>query len=156
MPASFSVARDDMLGAFTVKWNADTPAVNGGVVPEVFYDGIPKASDPPHDKPWAQIEIRHTLGGETAIGGHPGSKRRTTKLGVLTVMIFVPITPSTTAPTGVALAEALAEVAKAAFETKVTANDVIFRNVRPIEVGVDSGTWYQINVLSDFEYDEFV
>lgn len=156
MPASFTTARDDMLSAFTVKWNADTPAVNGGVIPEVRYDGRGESTPPPHDAAWARIKIRHLLGGETAIGGHPGSLKRTTKLGVLTVQIFAPYTPAAALPPGVELAEPLAEIAKAAFETKVTANDVIFRNVRPIEVGDDSGTWYQINVLADFEYDEFV
>lgn len=151
MPAEFDVARDDMLGVFKTKWDADTPAVNGGAIPGVYYDGVGEAGPGPHDEAWARVQIRHNLGEVAGIGGPAGARQRTRKLGILTVQVFSPLE----AGGGLTLAENLAKVAKSAFEAVVTTNGVIFRNVRAVEVGED-GPWYQINVIAEFEYDEFV
>ena len=143
---TLDVARDDMLGLFTVKWDANTPAVNGGAIPRIYYDGRGEPGSKPHDAAWCRHQIRHTLGEVTAIGG-----RRTTKIGLVTIQIFTPFENGK----GLTLGEELAKIGKAAYETVVSANDVIFRNVRALEVGED-GPWYQWNVLAEFEYDEFV
>lgn len=148
-------ARDSILGAFKTKWDADTPAVNGGNVPEVFYEGIGKTTPGPADAPWARVQVRHVDGDVTGVGSPTGSLRRTTKTGVVTVQIFTPLFDDDGSPRGLALAEDLAAVAKAAFEGEVTVEDVIFRRTRAVEVEAD-GPWFQWNVLSDFEYDEFV
>jgi len=150
MPATFDTARDEILGAFTVKWNADTPAVNGGLIPEIFYEGIGEEGDKPHDAAWARIQIRHNLGEQQALGPST-DRRRFTKLGIVTVQIFAPLEKGL----GLSLAEELAKVAKAAFEGKSTTSAVWFRNVSINEIGVDSA-WYNMNVVAEFRYDEFV
>lgn len=151
----FDVARDDMLGVFVVKWNADAPAVNGGTAPQIFYDGVGDSGPPDDSTPYCRIQVRHTAGSNAGIGGPPGERVRTEKAGLVTVQVFTPLFNDDGSARGTQLAENLSKIAKAAFETVVTENGVIFRNVRPVEVGVD-GPWYQINVLAEFEYDEFV
>jgi len=146
MTALFDVARDEILGRFKTQWDADTPAVNGTVIPTIFYEGINTLGDQPHDAAWAQIFIRHNDAFQRTLG--PAGSRRFTKLGIVTVQIFVPLETGV----GLTLMEALAKIAEDAFEGKTTINNIWFRNVRIIEVGVE-GPWYQANVLADFEYD---
>lgn len=155
MVATFDVARDDILGEFNTAWEANAPAVTpGGSAPVVFWDGIPEPAPPPDDAPWARVQIRHVTGGVTGIGGPVGERRRHTQTGIVTVQIFVPTILDST-PVGVSVSEELAKVALAAFRVQRTTNGVIFREARINEVGSD-GPWYNVNVLSDFEYDEFV
>lgn len=151
---SFDEARDSMLGVFKTKWDADTPAVAGSI-PTIFYDGIGEEGEKPHDAPWARIQIRHSAGSVTGIG-KIGGKARTTKLGICTVQVFTPLYDDDgVTPRGLSLNEELSKIAKAAFENVVTAEDVVFRNVRATEIGPD-GPSYQTNVLAEFEYDEIV
>lgn len=149
MSATFSTARDEILDAFKTAWDAGAGALNSGTVPTVFWDGVPEPVDKPHDAPWARIQIRHGLGGQTGIGRN-SPQSRFTKTGVVTVQVFQPL-----AQPGLSQSEGLAEVAKSAFEGVSTASCVIFRNVRINEVGA-TDAWYQMNVLAEFEYDEFV
>jgi len=147
MPADVTTARDDIYTTFHVKWDADTPAVNGGAVPEVFRDGIGEPTDKPTTAAWSRIQIRHAAGAQDGFGT---GEIRTTKSGLVTVQIFQPLStsPDTT------LAEDLAKIAKSAYEGEVTANCVRFRDVTINEVG-PTDAWYQINVVATFEYTEF-
>jgi hypothetical protein len=66
------------------------------------------------------------------------------------VQVFAPLT----AGEGLTQAEALAIIARDAFEGKTAgAGQVWFRNVAINEIGPD-GPWFQINVSADFLYDE--
>ena len=155
MSTTLTEARDDIQGAFTLQWNADTPAVTpAGTVPPIFYDGLPDPAEQPVDEPWAHIIVRHNTGNVRGIGGFAPSRRRTTKTGLVTVQIFTPLKADNVGA-GTELSENLADIAKDAFEGHTTTNCVIFRDVVPQEVGPD-GPWYQVNVLANFEYDEFV
>jgi hypothetical protein len=155
VPATYDTARDEILDRFTVDWAANSPAINGGVEPEVYYDGVGQTGKEPHDAAWVRIQIRHNAGGVTGIGGPAGARRRTTKLGLATVQVFTPLFNDDGSARGLSLNEELAKVAKDAFEAQTTTSGVIFRNVRINEVG-PGGPWYQSNVLAEFEYDEFV
>lgn len=150
MPATLDVARDEIYGALKATWDADTPAVNGGLVPELFYDGVPRLLDPAADVAYAEIYVRHSGGRQASLAGELG-RRRFTKSGIVTVAVFAPIVKAG----GLTLADELAKVAKKAFEGKATASAVWFRNVRAVEVGV-TAAWYHVNVFAEFEYDEFV
>ncbi len=149
MTATLISARDDIHEAFQTAWDAGAGAVNGGVVPPVSYEG--RAFTTPQAAAWARIRIRHTLSEQTTLAGGLGapSKPRFTKTGIVTVSIFQP----TEAGGDTLLAEELAKIAVAAFQGKATPLQVWFRNVVPVEVGVD-GAWFQYNVLASFEYDE--
>jgi hypothetical protein len=146
MPCVFDVARDEIQGAFWTQWQTGTPAVNGGDVPPVFWEGLGYVGNEPEDVPWATAFIRHTQASQRTLADQVG-KRRFLKLGTITVQIFVPVGG------GLGKAEELSKVAKKAFEGKSTASAVWFRNVKIVEVGIED-PWYQVNVLADFEYDE--
>lgn len=80
-----------------------------------------------------------TLGG---VGG-----RRFTRAGILIVQVMTPTGD------GFTLGDALATVARNAYEGVSTPNGVWFRKVTTKEVGV-SGGYYQVNVTGTFEYTE--
>ena len=140
-------ARSAMLAAFKARWDADTPAVNGGAVPLVEYDGVGTAGVQPHDSAWARVTVRHTAASQGSLASAAGA-RVWDRLGIIVVQVFTPLS----AGRGLLLADALATVAKNAFEG-VDASGVWFRNVRVNEIG-SSGPWYQTNVTADFEYYE--
>ena len=151
MVATFTQARDDILTQFRTTWNADTPAVNGGKIPQVFYEGVAEEDALPQDDAWARIVIRHTLANQSSLSDDSG-QRRFEKIGIVTVQVFTPLKDGK----GTELGEGLAQVAKKAYEGKHTlTSNVWFRNVRINEIGVD-GPWFQMNVLADFIYDELV
>jgi len=149
MPTTFDAARDEILGAFRTRWEADAAAIVG-FVPDVFYDGVPRTSAPSPDKPWADVTIRHTSGAQATLAQDTG-KRRFEKTGIVTVGVFAPLGQNR----GLEDGEKLAMVAKKAFEGKATAGGVWFRNVRISEVGQD-GPWFAFQILAEMRYDEFV
>ena len=53
---------------------------------------------------------------------------------------------------GLTLAEALAKVAREAFEGSVSPGGIWFRKCRVNEIGPDAN-WFQVNMVADFEYD---
>lgn len=150
MPATFETARDEILGAFKTRWDLDAAAHNGGVTPPVHYEGVEPLGLPPHGTPWAKVTIRHTLGSQASLSSDTGL-RRFEKIGIVTCQIFTPLETGS----GLVQAERLAQVAKKAFEGKSTSSAVWFRSVRINEAGVD-GPWFQMNVISEFQYDELV
>lgn len=145
---TFDQARDEILGRFKAQWDADTPAVNGGAVPKVFWEGVGEVLDKPHDAAYAAPVIRHGPSEQASLAGD-GALRRFEKRGIIIVSIFSPLSGGK----GLVLSEALAKVAKRAFEGKETPSHVWFRNATINEVGV-SGPWYQMNVIAEFVYDE--
>jgi hypothetical protein len=150
MPAEFDTARDEIQSTFKVAWDANAGAVNGGVVPTVHWEGVPTAGDfPPKDAAWARMIIRHNAATQAALSSS-ADRRRFRKFGILTISIFTPLQGGQ----GLGLAEELGKVARAAFEGKSTASGVWFRDARINEIGPD-GPWFQVNVLAEFEYDEF-
>jgi Bacteriophage related domain of unknown function len=145
---TYEEARDHILDKFKAAWDANSPAVNGGVAPAVEYQNVQPAKSPLADgnKAWARITVRHATGEQRSLGV-PGS-RVFTRRGVVTVQVFVP-----TGKQGLVLADRLGKVAADAFEGEETSTgNVWFRNVAYREVGVDGG-WFQVNALAEFEYD---
>ena len=147
MATTYRGAKDEMLGALKSRWDADTPAVYGGSIPTIFWDGVPPAKPDPTAS-WAFPTIRHAAGSQVSLSD-PSGLRRFEKNGIITVSVFSPIVK------GFPLGETLAEIAKKAFEGRSTPGGVWFKNVRIVEVGPD-GPWYQWNVLAEFRYDELV
>jgi hypothetical protein len=149
MPTTFNDAYDQIFGLFRAKWFADTPAITGGPVPEVEYQGMTSIGSPPQDAPWCRISLQHVTNNSAALNPD-GVRKRFTVTGVVAVQIFVPIGQ------GLVLIRQLAPVAKEAFQGVRTADDSIwFREAQISEVGAE-GSWFQMNVTASFEYDEFV
>ena len=149
MATDINTAYDEMLGAFKDAWDAGAGTYNGGTVPEVRYDGVGDSGPPDSEEPWARVTIRHVTGTQASLLGDSAQKRFR-RSGIITIQVFWPLSQA-----GLANARSLASVARSAYEGQETASHVWFRNVRVQEVGPD-GSWYQINVLADFEYDESV
>jgi hypothetical protein len=141
-------ARDYILDKFKATWDAECPAVNSGVVPEIEYQNV----DPVNSHlangnvAWARIRVMHAKGDQRSMGGIGG--RVFTRLGIVTVQVFAPAGKQ-----GLVLADQLGNVALSAFEGEETsAGNVWFRNTAYHEVGVD-GAFFQVNVNAEFEYD---
>lgn len=97
------------------------------------------------NSPWATSVIRHASSRQATLGGI--GQRSFLRVGVLIVSVFI--------QRGNGLSEAyqLAKLVAEAFEGKSSPNGVWFRNVRVNEIGPD-GTFFQTNILIDFEYHE--
>lgn len=143
---SFDDARDEILGLFATKWNADTPAVTG-TVPPVEWAGVDSGEPPPTNAPWARAIVRHGTSRQVTFG--PVGSRRFTRRGMVTIQMFTPLSSGG----GLSIAEKCAIIARDAFEGRGTASGIWFRNVAIREIGPD-GTQYQVNVVAEFEYDE--
>lgn len=145
MTATLTTARDEIHAAFQTAWDAGAPALNGGTAPPVSYDAV--AFEAPTAAVWARIRVRHEQGEQVTLGGP--ATRRFNKQGTVTVSIFAPLATTLDTTT----AEALALVAKSAFEGKATPSQVWFRDVTVNEIGIEE-SWFQIDVIASFNYDE--
>lgn len=139
MSADFETAVDEIFDLFAAAWNTTGYPVD---YENLRNDGTTVKVPPSTRTPWARVNLRHVTGGNAAIGNKLFDRG-----GVLTVQIFIVV--------GVSLTPAyqLAKTVANAFQGQSTPSAVWFRNVRINEIGND-GSWYQTNVLADFEYDE--
>jgi len=142
---TYAEARRAMLDIFKARWDADAPAVNGGVVPPVRYDASGRAGD--LTAAWARVTIRHSGASQAGLASASG-ERLWERRGIIVVQVFATLD----AGGGLILPDALANVAKNAFEGASTAS-LWFKDVRMNEVGAD-GPWFQVNVTADFEYTD--
>jgi hypothetical protein len=102
--------------------------------------------NPPSGSAWARVGVRHRGSALESIGGAGNNNYQRT--GVLFVQVFTPIDQ------GVSEADSLSQAARAIFEGITLSNNAIrFNNAVIREVGSD-GSWYQVNVECEFQYDE--
>lgn len=143
-------ARDEILGLFKAAWDANTPAINGGSVVEVRWQGVDAGTPPAADEPFARITIKHGPSGQTTFGAV--GARRFTRFGIVTVQIFDPVSKGG----GLVFLDQASNIAKNAFEGVGTASGIWFRDVTIKEIDHSNkyGPWQQFNVLADFQYDE--
>jgi len=147
MSIGFDAARDEMLALFNVAWLANTPAINGAVAIPVEWQGVYSGAPPAADEAFARVTIRHSEGGQITFGNT--SNRRFNRSGLITVQVFAPISSGG----GLSFAENAAIIARDAFEGVGTASGIWFRNSRIQEIGPE-GAWFQMNVVTEFQYDE--
>lgn len=139
-------ARDEIFTRFREDWEAESPAVAGGTAPlTVWQAQEPEDGEPRADKPWCRVTVQHNVSGQRTFG----DRRRFERLGIVTVQIFTPLSVEQ----DLTMAEALAVIARDAFEGRHTPSGVWFRNIRMQEVG-PSAPWFQLNVVGEFVYDE--
>ena len=130
----YTDARDAIYGIFHAVWDDSWP---------VAWGDLP-ATPPSNDTAWARVRLQHTNGGQSTLCGESGS-RRFARRGIVTISIFVPVGGGQTK------AYELAQMVANAYEDARL--DVWFRNTRIREMGA-SGAFEQVDVLSDFHYDE--
>lgn len=152
MTATVAEARDAIMATFRTAWLADG-ATSGIPVkwPDVAQGEFPpKTQDGNNDPtPWARIVVNHNpgAGGQGNLSGDTG-QRRYERFGNVITSLFA------ATGDGMKTLDDMARVTMAAFEgVRHTATGVVFFRVRLQEVGPD-GSYTQVNVLADFEYDE--
>lgn len=135
---NMAMAENIICQMLATVWTDRTPVVWPNVVPTG-----------PHPRegedPWIALDIRHD-GSEQTTMAEPG-RRTFERSGSLTVRVFVPA-----GKRGLADCTELATVAANAYEGN-TLGGVRFLRVGVKTVGRD-GSWYQVNVTADFEFDE--
>lgn len=150
MPVTqFNARREiyDLLKAVT-----DTIADLGTASERVIWDDtrkqIPDGQDPVLT--WARAQVRHVTAEQAGLVDASSGVRRYTNRGIVTVQLF-----TAGGRDGLTTADPIVSSIKGAFQGVSTPNGVWFRNVRTNEIGND-GSWFQTNILADFEYDEQV
>ena len=133
---TFTQAADDILKLLKAVWDPTGYTL--------FYEDTRDQRDE-DQSPWAVVVVRHAAGQQDSLGGV--GNRSFLRLGVVIVTIHTP------SGSGLSTAYALAKVVADAYEGVSSQNGVWFRNVRINELGRD-GSFFQTNVLIDFEYTE--
>ncbi len=131
---NYEEARDLIFKVFNNVWNPAYP---------VRWPDQP-GDIPGTETPWARVTLRHTNGQQASLSGEVGTKLYTNS-GTLFIQVFTPIGGDMV--DGYTLAQ---QVTNAYRDAKL---DVWFRNTRMKEIGA-SGAFQQINVLTDFQYDD--
>lgn len=143
---SEETAYDEMMALVKTTWDAG--ADTSGAT--LLWEGVagerptaPETGKPGTVEPWGWAQFRHDDGGLAAFG--PSGAKRYRRLGLLTVQVYAPLTD------GLTKAQKIARILETGLEGARTAGGVVFRRVRPDEVGRD-GPWFHLNVVADVEY----
>lgn len=131
-------ARETIYQAFITAWGATSP---------ITLDN--EAFQPPADTAWVRMAVRHNVSTLECIGGSGyGGMNSYQRAGIVFLQVFTPLNQGTRE------ADTLAQAARAIFEGKTfSSNAIRFNNVVVREIGPD-GSWFQVNLEADFQYDE--
>jgi len=150
--ATLTEVRDAIIGQFRTAWLASgtTSSIT------LLYDDV-RGDEPGHDAngkpiPFARVTVRHlapsateTLRGAVSAEVSQGKELHR---GQAVVQVFTP------RGYGYSLADAVAQVAKRAFQRRrITGVDGWFVGVAAVEVPT-TGAWAQVNVVAPFRYSE--
>lgn len=141
-------ARDELFAMLKAAWDLSAGLAIGGDTPLVLWQGQENEPRPPADQPYARATVLHSDRNQASLAG-ADSLRRYDNTGVVIVQCFGPLTGGK----GMTTAEALALIAKNAYEGKSSPGGIWFRRCRTNEIGPSDG-WYQINAVAEFTYDE--
>lgn len=139
--------RDEAFNLFLTDWNAKTAIISGTDPYRIEWPGVDSGSPPSPREAWARVTYRESRSTQTSFT--PGAAKRYTRRGRITVQVFAPLAEGK----GTTLAETLSIIARDAFEGKQTPSGVWFHAVTSQDIG-RSTSWYQFNVVAEFEYDE--
>ena len=126
-----NTALTGMSDDVTILWDADEAP-------------IPGAEDS-----WVRLSMRHQASPQSSLGRDAAAKRRYRTSGMVYVQLFTPLGDGQTK------SDAISKVIVDAMRAGRDTSSVLLRNAVAKEIGVD-GSWFQVNVQSEFEYDEFV
>lgn len=142
MSLTITQARDDALAVVKAAHDANPPYDTMVLVwTDTASDGPPKGGGD-----WARVMFRHVESAQISLSGE-SSKRIFERVGTLTLQGFF------AGADGQSVSDVWAQIMLDALEGLRSPGGIIFRNVRPIEIGSD-GDWYNTNVLADFEYSQ--
>lgn len=127
-------ARQAIFAQFNTAWAGATP---------IAWDNLDYK---PNGSEFVRLTVKHNLGSQESLGGIGGRVYR--KLGLIFVQIFTPL--------GIAAdrSDELAQLAINALRDSTTGS-LWFRNHRVNDIGRNGeDSYYQLNVVIDFIYDE--
>ena len=137
---TYAQAASDVRAVFEAVWGPLGYAVE-------WPNEVPAVRLPPDtDRPWARGVILHAAGGPASLSG-PIGQARYARGGIAVFQVFTVLGGGTQA------AYALAQQVTDAFDGRRGPNGVYFRATRIREIGPD-GSWFQLNVQTDFDYEE--
>jgi len=144
MTATATEAYDDVLALFKTVWD---PTGHRAI-----WDNVSKAKPPDNvvpggaPKPWARVNYNLGPRFQSSLSNENG-KKRWTQTGFVVVQIFI------STAEGLSPALDLVKIVEDGFEGKKTPNQVWMKDSDVNIVGVE-GEWFQVNVTTNFEYDE--
>lgn len=139
--SNITQARNEIMTVLKTAWDANDESCEQ----PLQYGG--RAQKPASTDAWARVTLLHNDGGQSSLSNE-GGVRRFSYTGIVTVQVFTLIGD------GLVLSDVLVQIVKDAFAGVSTIpGNVHLRNVRPREIG-ETGPWHQVNVITDFEYDE--
>lgn len=129
-------ARDALTGFVKTAWDAATSSA------PLLYENL-KGQRPP-DPPalWARVHVRHFQGERASLGANNRFRRN----GRVYVQVFLPVEK------GMETLDQAGQALMEAFEDAGGIDNIWFRDSSVREVGSD-GTYYQVNVETDFTWD---
>lgn len=133
-------AADDLFTLITQVWQANTPAGT-----PLYYDNQDEKR-PANPALFGRTVLRHFGSSRETVGNAGENSALFRRRGSVYVQIFVP------QGSGTSVARAVAEAMIEAFEDADSTLGVRLTNSDINELGSD-GTYWQINVVSDFSYD---
>lgn len=140
------LARDEILKMFVDSWETDTPTIPDVLdVPLIIWPD--ENTSPNVEDPYVRPVVLHLGGGQGSLGGNGG--RRFYRTGIFMAACYGPLGSGK----GLTIAEKMANIALCAFEGKTSPGGIWFRNCRINEVGLTE-SWYQVNAVAEFLYDE--
>lgn len=146
MSISYQEAKDEVFGrANVVLTNGDTNALLG-YLPDVRWQGVPKANKPDEDKLWARVSSQIVTDAQAALANANGNRLYEAG-GLLYVQLFCPKGNADMPTDGVILAEAL----QAAYREQSDSSEIWYRNQRILELP-ETADNYPINVVVEFRY----
>lgn len=136
MSLTYEQANNEILSLLKTAWDTTGHKMN--------WEGVRDQRETDMS-PWATVVVRHAAGQQDTLGGV--GNRQFLRLGTVVVTINTP------SSSGLSEGYNLAKVVADAYEGVSSPNGVWFRNVRINELGRE-GTFFQTNVVVDFEYYE--
>lgn len=142
-----SEARDEIFALFKTAWEAGTIDIVS-YIPNIEYQGVQPIATPDIAKHWCRISIQTVSENQASLSDENG-QRTYTAYGLVFVQVFCPRSERNGFERGISLAQ----IAKRAFRGKATPGRIWFRNVRLNELEPEN-SFYRLNVVAEFEYDE--
>lgn len=144
-------AEDEIFGVLHRVLSDAVPSVLP-YAPKTFYQGVGQEDDEnilPVDQIWVRASYTNSSAGQSTMS-EQGHAKRWDRNGTLYVQFFSPIKD----PSALRTAKELAILAQRAYEAAGSQCGMIFRDVRIDPVG-PSESWFQMNLVARFEYEEY-
>ena len=143
MVTDLSGARDALSALVLASWTANAAGA------PLLYDNLDGQAPPNPPSTWGRLSIQFDGSTRISIGPPGRNAALSRRTGRLYVQLFTPFGQPGSTKAVEDLADALVE----ALENAGSADNVWIRDPGAQIVGSDDGTWWQVNVKADFQFD---